>query len=225
MLGHRVRAGVRAWGHDLVIALVVTAGVCVVAFLIVSMMALGAQRIGYVVPVRGIDLGMALSVAVGVAAGAVAVRRCRRDRARTLAEIRAARVEVIRVEGARLIEREPHNDEGPIYYFDIGAGRILLLAGPWLYDETFGLSFDDPDFLAKTEALFPASSFTVHRLAASETVVRIDAAGPRLMPLGTLQSHRAVPKSFAQQTGNTLPLSRVVNGDFEELLAAAERSS
>jgi hypothetical protein len=46
----------------------------------------------------------------------------------------SATVEVLTVEMGRLAVGEEWNDEGPILFFELGHGELLVLWGQWLYD-------------------------------------------------------------------------------------------
>ncbi len=129
---------------------------------------------------------------------------------------------MIRVENARVIEHEAHNDEGPIYYFGIGGGKVLCLRGAWMLDLDYGLAADDPR-LEADDPVFPASSFTVHRLRDIGDVFRIDSLGAPLAPEATMPFKATLPASMTRVLEDRAADSIVLEGDFEELLDLARR--
>jgi hypothetical protein len=158
-------------------------------------------------PDRWRERAFALVLLAGVLAGIFFFRKQRRHGAQRLRELDAGRVELLRIEGARLVEQEADEGEGPIYYFGVAADKILYLEGPWLHD--------DPSF--------PSSSFTIHRLPASGEVLRVDAAGERLVPEARLRSGRgSVPDGLAARLARAdFRDSLMIDGSFDELVARA----
>jgi hypothetical protein len=157
---------------------------------------------------------VALSALAGLAATVAAVRTQRRARRLARNDIADRRVQVIRAETARLVEREQWNDEGPIYYFGLGEHKVLLVVGQWLYGGGEGLygEADDPN---EDEAPFPCASFTLHRLPKSGQVLRIHPEGPRLAAEAVIPNQATLPDWAApSEIGDSFMLT----GDFEELV-------
>ena len=125
----------------------------------------------------------------------------------------------MRVENARLIEQEPGNDEGPIYYFGIGGGKVLCLRGQWMNDLDYGLAADDPE--RDLPSPFPTSSFTVHRVPLGGHVLRIEQIGEPLTAEAVLPFKSPLPpwlRGWSQRIDDSL----LVDGDFEDLVRIAE---
>jgi hypothetical protein len=107
-------------------------------------------------------------------------------------------VDVIEIREPRVVQQEESNDEGPIYYFDIGEGKLLFLWGQWLYDPYVfwqgGHSFakdEGSQSLGEVppelpEPPFPNSSFILHRTRNLGRVTRIDLLGDRISPETTI---------------------------------------
>ena len=155
--------------------------------------------------------------AAGLAISTRIVRRRAAARNIERREIASGQVQLIHVENARVIEHEAHNDEGPIYYFGIGAGKVLCLRGPWMWDLDYGLPTDDPRRNDR-EPPFPTSSFTVHRLPAAGHVLQIEVAGPDLIPETILPFETQLPAWMSPVREDPFADSFLLDGDFDELL-------
>lgn len=164
--------------------------------------------------------------AAGVAVSTRVIRRrvaARRARRRQIA---IAHVQLLRVEHARVLEHEPHNDEGPIYYFDIGDGKVLCLRGAWMLDLDYGLMPGDPRLGWEGEHMpFPAEAFTVHRLALGGDVLKIDEIGPYLPPEGMLPFRATLPPWMAPVRESLDSDSLLIDGNFDELVAIVQESA
>lgn len=156
--------------------------------------------------------------------GALYVRRdFKRSTKRARRGAKAKKAQVIRVEDSRLVEQEPGNDEGPIYYFGIGGGKVLCLRGQWMYDLDYGLAADDPrrDPERDRPSPFPTPSFTVHRVPLGGHVLRIEQIGESMTAEAVLPFRSRLPawlRGWSQRIDNSL----LVDGDFEDLVRIAE---
>jgi len=133
-------------------------------------------------------------------------------------------VEVVEVHDAICIAQSEYNDEGPILFFDIGEGRVLLLWGQWLFDP--GIYGAEKHVVAADAAAhingqdgqyaFPSKSFTVYRTPGLGRVLKIDVTGERLEPLRTLP-RGAVPVLGQRE-------SELIDRSLDDLQAAATMS-
>ena len=73
-------------------------------------------------------------------------------------------------------------DEGSAYYLKLTDGRVLFLAGQWLYEYEEG----EDDDGKPTPARFPCRRFTIERAAKSALFLDLEPLGPALPPSGTL---------------------------------------
>ena len=55
-------------------------------------------------------------------------------------------VEVLRVAGARYVEMEEYNDEGPHYFVEVSPTQVLFLSGQWMYYGDVLDADDDQEF-------------------------------------------------------------------------------
>lgn len=215
LLKRRIRTGIKGLADE-VVAFVFSAGGVTIAGMVVAVAAgWVANKLGFGGFRRPVAIAVLTVFALsGVAAGTVAIRQFRRIRQHARMDIKDAKVQVIQVENARLVEREEFNDEGPLYYFGIGQDKVLFLGGQWLYDwEVYGVS---------TEPSFPSASFTVHRLP-SGPVLRIELKGVRLAPEAVLPRKAPLP-DWADEPFKKgfLGESILLEGGFEELRRRAE---
>ena len=125
----------------------------------------------------------------------VAVFRILSMRARDAAtDLRHGYVHVVAVKSARVVEQKEFNDEGPIYFFELGDERILLLWGQWLYDPYVVLNYesrieDSESIEAEDEPEFPCTEFVLHRCPALGRVLRLEVGGIALRPTRELEVH------------------------------------
>ena len=155
--------------------------------------------------------------------------RSLKARRRERKELKTGRVELIHVEVERAVQREPHNDEGPIYYFDVGGGKVLVLQGSWLLDpERYGLppaEYDDNDELIGGEP-FPVMAFTVHRLEESRDIIQFELEGRRAEITGVIPLGTKMPAWIAKpRCHRGYESSMLLDGPYDELAALARRSS
>lgn len=130
-------------------------------------------------------------------------------------------VEVVEVQDANCIVQSEYNDEGPILFFDIGDGKVLLLWGQWLFDPgTYGAKKHGvaSEAAAHINGLdepyaFPSKSFTLHRTPGLGRVLKIDVTGDRLEPLRSLPCG-AVPVLGQRE-------SELIDRTLDDLQAAA----
>ena len=210
-LKRSVRVGLRGQADDVGFFMTVAGGVTIIGIASAAAAVWLAEKLGF----GGLGrLFAAALLIVGAMAGArvgiAAVRQVRRSRQLAERDIKERNVEVIRVENARLVQLEEHNDEGPLYCFGIGGGRVLFLGGQWLYE-----FYDEHT----EEPRFPSSSFTVHRLP-SGPVLRIEVSGEQLAPEAVLPRKVRLPGWFEEPFSKEgfLGNSLIFEGDFEELL-------
>lgn len=110
------------------------------------------------------------------------------------ADLENGLVQVIEVSGARVVQQEEYNDEGPILYFELDGETVLFLCGQWLFDpHVYGAEDhvvpDDAETFLNAQDLpfaFPSTDFTVHCCRESRRVVKIDVRGEPLSPMRTL---------------------------------------
>lgn len=218
-----------AWGiADGVLFFCWIAGTGVVLGMLVGAAAIWlARTIGW--PIPGGTVLTLTSLAGFVAAirpAASLAGTVRKDRRHIRADLAQQEVEVLRVEQARVLEQEQHNDEGPLYYFDIGGGRILYLGGQWLYDtgiygeqdEELDEELDEEQEASLSEPT-PVSSFTLSRVPISGHVLRIDPHGEPLVLLGAIKLKTRLPDwVWAGFGGEAPPDSVVLEGDFDDLV-------
>jgi len=119
--------------------------------------------------------------------------------------VKDATVEVIHVTSEHCVEQESYNNEGPIYYFDIGPGEILLMWGQWIYDARGPRgSIADSGF-----AEFPANEFTIHRLKDHGRVLKLEVRGEVIKPSRILK-WKDIPLSDLQDC-------EILAGSFSDL--------
>jgi len=148
-----------------------------------------------------------------------------RRRARVRKDRKTGQVEVVRVFEARLVEREPYNDEGPLYFFGIGEGKVLFLGGQWIFNYGTDRADGDEDEARERKWRFPSSSFVVHRLPLSGEVIDIEVAGHPLEPEALLAGKGKAPEWLVQRLAKDAGAHSVLmDGDFEDLLRAARES-
>jgi len=87
---------------------------------------------------------------------------------------------------------EELEDEGSQYYLKLADGRVLFLAGQWLYEYEDG----EDENGQRTPARFPCRRFNVERAAKSGLFLDLRPLGPAFEPSGTLRpftsdEHRA----------------------------------
>lgn len=211
--------GIKGWADDVLFFILVTGGLIVVGIALAAAAAWATAKLGFVSFGRILAIGILMVFALkGARVGVAFVRQSRRSRQLTRLDINERTVEVIRVENARLVEREEHNDEGPLYYFGIGQGKVLFLGGQWLYDSgVYGVDSEDLPF--------PSSSFTVHRLA-SGPVLRIEPSGAKLAPEAVLPRRARLPAWLDEPfKKGFLGDSLILEGDYEELLRSSGAES
>lgn len=166
-----------------------------------------------------------IPAAAGLAILATILRRRAAARKARNREMDTGEVQMLRVEGARVLVHEAHNDEGPIYYFDIGDRKVLCLRGQWMLDLDHGRTDEQSLDPHDDSAPLPSSSFTVHRLPAGGDVLTIEAIGEGLAPEGVLSLDAALPSWMAPVRRNWLADSLLLDGDFDELVALCRRGS
>lgn len=122
-----------------------------------------------------------------------------------------AEVEEVRVEVNRYAVGEEINDEGPIFFFEIGKNELLVLWGQWLYDPHVVIShLLDLDELWERNAWF--KHFEIVRSPASGIVLSLKSIGRETVSsIGTVWAgQRLPPKS-----------SEIIPGNLEMLLGDA----
>ena len=178
-----------------------------------------------------LELPIFLACAAGFAAifGSIFVYRIfARTHEEARADVNAATVEVIEVSEPVVVQQEESNDEGPIFYFDIGGGKLLFLWGQWLYDSDIfwhdGHSFAEDDGYERLEDVleesseppFPNSHFVLHRTTNLGIVTRIDLRGERVTP------QSVIPATAVRLSA--LPPSCILTGSLQDLQAAVART-
>ena len=112
--------------------------------------------------------------------------------------------EVLEIWDPIVVQQLAHADEGPLYYLDIGAGKVLGLCGPALFEIPAHLegrpwpSTEGGDD-AEWKPPFLNTHFVLHRVAESGRILRIDVLGEsipvtRTLPVGTVSTSH--PESF-----------------------------
>jgi hypothetical protein len=159
--------------------------------------------------------------ALGIVGSIFAHRMFEKTRRESRVDIATGEVEVIEVESPTVVQQEETGDEGPIYYFDIGDGKLLFLWGQWLYDphvyrvgdrsfvdemefESIADIPDEPD-----EPPFPNSHFRIHRATHLGHVLSIELFGERLAP------DRIIPASAVRLVA--VPPSCILRGSLSNL--------
>jgi hypothetical protein len=154
----------------------------------------GFTKVGLVVaPIPSIVLatcGLLLGAYMSVAVFRILTMRAR-DAA---ADLRYGYLHVVAVKCSRVVQQKEFNDEGPIYFFDLGDERILLLWGQWLYNPHVGLNnesqIEDSDSTEEEdEPEFPCTEFVLHRCPALGRVLRLEVGGIALRPSRELEVH------------------------------------
>ncbi len=117
--------------------------------------------------------------------GYLASERARRRLAER--DARDLSVQVIEVKNPRSVTLHPNSGVDPVIGIDVGAGRVLLLQGQWLWDhDTYGAALeeapDDGVFNGLPEHAFPSSRFVLSRLPHSGTVLSIAVLGEYVHP-------------------------------------------
>ncbi|HEX2188263.1 MAG TPA: hypothetical protein VHG51_05160 [Longimicrobiaceae bacterium] len=128
---------------------------------------------------RLLGVGRGLETTVGAACGLLAAtyvyRRirtfCRRTAAPHLEELAADRVEETRVRARDAIRVEESEDEGSAFYLLLEDGRVLFLAGQYLYDE-------------EEDGRFPCTEFVLVRTPLTRLVLDLRCTGAPLPPCG-----------------------------------------
>lgn len=118
-------------------------------------------------------IGAALGSPVSIFLARAWLRSAREQRTRKLDV-----VEVLRVMGARFVEMEEHNDEGPHYFAEVDVGKLMFITGQWLYDP----------FVVGRDRAFPSTDFELARDPASGQVLSLRAAGAKAAILRTYRN-------------------------------------
>jgi hypothetical protein len=117
------------------------------------------------------------------------------ERARLAAQdLKSGYLHVVHVQSERVIEQREFNDEGPIYFVDLGNERILLLWGQWLYGPHTSLNGDnrvpnDKSTTEEGEGRFPCTEFVVHRTLGLGRILKMEIGGAPLRPVRELAVH------------------------------------
>jgi hypothetical protein len=160
---------------------------------------------------------------VGAALGSVpslwVYRSFALNRARVLKDARDSEVEVFDIEDPIVVTQEESNDEGPIYYLDIGANKVLFLWGQWAYDPHV---FPDSAWHSGSQEdesafPFPSSRFRLHRAPGSGRVLRVDVLGTPVKPIKVLKSQEILLSGLRE--------SELLEGSLDELPGAIARAS
>ena len=173
----------------------------------------------------GVLAGLALFVAA-----AIPVARYGRSRsAATRGSVDAKLVEEVAVTCSRAVAVEgDHSSITPGVCVEIGGGKLMLLLGQWLEDpDVLGVpsgtrlraTDDDERYLNRLPPpwSFPASKFTLRRVAATGDVLSLRVEGPYLEPHGEAVSLEA--SAF-----ELLPQSAVLRGDLSDFDGALKRA-
>ncbi len=133
-------------------------------------------------------------VLVGLPASVWVYRSFSLERRRTTVDAQSGDVQIIHVLDPIVVTQEEYNDEGPIYYLDIGMGQLLLLWGQWVYDSEV---FPDSPWHASSPddesgIPFPTSDFRLHRSPSSGRVLRVELSGVPITPIKVLKPQDVV---------------------------------
>lgn len=149
----------------------------------------------------------------------------RRSRRRAAKDWESQIVEELSVSQPRVVEIGLINDNEPILAFEIGEGKLLVLQGQWLRDETtYGAKAPEEDapFDQYLNGLppphsFPSTEFTVVRLSHSGRVLGIRVRGEYLRPSETVE---------ALKRGYDFRDSEILSGRLEDIagVLAAEHA-
>jgi len=137
-----------------------------------------------------------------------------RARTQSQGDVNLGAVEVFEVTDPIVVKQEEYNDEGPIYYLDIGEGKIMFLCGQWMFDPH--IVPDGPSQVPDDETMaFPSSHFRLHRVPTSGDVIRVENLGKPVAPVKTIPAKAvAIPACRA---------SEIVEGSLEDLPAVLAR--
>ncbi len=115
-------------------------------------------------------------------------------------------VEVLQIDAVAFGTGEEWNDEGPIYFVDLGGGKILWLCGQWLFDPTI-VDKRILKLIDAEEDSWP-KRFTIERAPASGFVFHIFDGSDELVRSSNLVQHKDI---------HYLGYSRVFSGTFSSL--------
>ncbi len=170
---------------------------------------LGAQHLPLVLGGAGALAGVWPSVLI--------YRSFRRAQSLAWGDASLGRVEVVEVTDPVVVQQEEYNDEGPIYYLDIGGGKIMFVWGQWMFDPNvfpgnhWHAAADNDD-----EPLpFPSSHFRLHRAPTSGRVLRVENLGTRVQPTKTIPV-KAVALSNLREC-------EIASGSLDDLPAVVAR--
>jgi hypothetical protein len=130
------------------------------------------HRMGTDVSPWPVVVGALLGAPVTAFVGSRWMRHAREQRNRSVDE-----VEVLRVTGARFVEMEQHNDEGPHYFFEVDASKLLFLSGQCLFD---------PFVQSAADREFPTADFDLVRELANGRVLTLSPRGDGIAALRTV---------------------------------------
>ncbi len=99
-------------------------------------------------------------------------------------------VEALEIEAVAFGTGEEWNDEGPIYFIDLGENKILWLCGQWLFDPTV-VDKRILDLTDTEENSWP-KRFTVERALESGLVFRIFGGSEELIRSTNLVQHKDI---------------------------------
>lgn len=132
-----------------------------------------------------------------------------------------AKVEVLTIQNPQVVQQEEYNDEGPIYYMDIGQGKLLFVCGQWMFDQStyralseFGKEDNDDENWPP----FPCAEFVLYRVSESGKVLQIEIKGAKLSPVRTIK-RKEVPLTHIAE-------SMIIDGSLDDLkraMAGAKR--
>lgn len=116
------------------------------------------------------------------------------------------------------IQKE-YNDEGPIYYLDIGDHKVLFLWGQWVYDPSVfpGSAWHSRVPIEESVLPFPCSHFRLHRCPHSGRVLRVEILGSPIEPVRTLGVHE-IPLCGLRE-------SEVLEGGLDDLFSVMQQAS
>lgn len=187
-----------------------------VVFMFTFMLGVGMTR-WLAGPPRGATLALLGGVAAVVALSLlVYVRRSvspnlSAERAKHSDDLTRGLAEVTTHEVVDALRVEEFEDEGSAYYLKLADGRVLFLAGQYLYDYEAG---EDED-AQSTPARFPCRRFKLERAAASGLLLELTPLGPAFPPSGTLPAFRT-----EDHHADRVPEDgQVLDVDFESLRA------
>jgi hypothetical protein len=160
-----------------------------------------------------------VGAALGIVPSLWVYRSFALGRARVLKDVLETGVEVFDVEDPVVVTQEEYNDEGPIYYLDIGDNKVLFLWGQWVYDPHV---FPDSAWHSGNEEdegafPFPSSRFRLHRAPCSGRVLRLELLGTPVKPIKVLKRQEILLSGLRE--------SELLEGSLNELSAAIARVS